>query len=160
MWLSSFKLTPTDYVNAAGIYGSSKAAVEHMTQVLGYELEPLGVRVLCALIGIVDTPMWEKQSQLALPPNSVYRPVQQVIDQVRAADKGVKPTGRNSATPEATARAIIRHILKGRSGLVWVGGMAKRLKWLIKLFPVSMVFRLMNKGRGIDALKGSLVETA
>jgi short-subunit dehydrogenase len=126
-----------------------------MSEVLRYELEPLGVRVLCALIGIVDTPMWDKQKPLALPANSLYRPVQGIIDQVRSAEKGAKPTGRDSATPEATGRAIIRHILQGRTGFVWVGGMAGRLKFLINWLPPSVVFKIMNKSRGLEALRNA-----
>ncbi|KAB5530403.1 putative short-chain dehydrogenase/reductase [Coniochaeta sp. 2T2.1] len=135
-----------------GIYGSSKAAVKHMSEVLRYELEPLGVHVICALIGIVDTPMWDKQEQLALPANSIYKPVQTLIDHVRAAGEGAKPTGRDTATPEATGRAIIDHIQAGRSAVVWVGGMARRLKFLINWLPVRVVFKMMNKGRGAYVL--------
>ncbi|RYP74976.1 hypothetical protein DL771_002624 [Monosporascus sp. 5C6A] len=38
-----------------GIYSSSKAAVKQLSEILRVELEPLGVRVVTALIGAVDT---------------------------------------------------------------------------------------------------------
>ena len=139
-----------------GIYGSSKAAVKHMSEVLQYEMGPLGVHVICALIGIVDTPIWDKQEQLALPANSLYKPVQSLIDHVRAAGEGAKPTGRDTATPQATGRAIINHILAGRSGVIWVGGMARRLKFLINWMPAGVVFKMMNKGRGSHSLHKAL----
>ncbi|KAI1159137.1 putative short-chain dehydrogenase/reductase [Nemania serpens] len=64
-----------------GIYSTSKAALKQLSDVLRVELELLGVRVVTAVIGAVDTNIFSNShpDALRMPSNSYYEPIRQFL---------------------------------------------------------------------------------
>ncbi|KAK8047613.1 NADPH-dependent 1-acyldihydroxyacetone phosphate [Apiospora saccharicola] len=80
-----------------GIYSTSKAAAKQLSEVLRVELEPLGVRVVTAIIGAVDTPIFENShpGPLKMPSTSYCEPIRPFISEIREGKK--QPEGLTSA---------------------------------------------------------------
>ncbi|KAI0842741.1 putative short-chain dehydrogenase/reductase [Hypoxylon sp. FL0890] len=61
-----------------GVYNSSKAAMTFLSETWKIELEPLGVRVVTAMIGAINTQIYTKY-EMALPQDSYYKPIEDII---------------------------------------------------------------------------------
>ncbi|ROV97082.1 hypothetical protein VMCG_07541 [Cytospora schulzeri] len=61
-----------------GVYNSSKAAVTHLSETFRIELAPLGVRVVTAMVGSVDTQIYQKYD-VTMPAESWYKPIEPFI---------------------------------------------------------------------------------
>ncbi|RAL09581.1 putative short-chain dehydrogenase/reductase [Aspergillus homomorphus CBS 101889] len=113
-----------------GIYNSSKAAETWLLETLRIEMEPLGVRVIAAMVGEVETNIYQNGLRtLKLPADSYYRSVEHII-----ADQAAGKLQTKNERPEVTARNLVRDVLSGRSGFTWRGGVAgtaRLASWLL-----------------------------
>ena len=125
-----------------GIYNTSKAAETWLSETLRIELEPLGVRVVTAMVGEVDTNVYANGNAgkpLKLPPTSYYRSIEDIIAK---QSQGLLADANES--PAVTARNLVRDVLGTTSGQVWRGGNAGKAKVASWLFPTVLVSSLMT----------------
>ncbi|KAK3685827.1 putative short-chain dehydrogenase/reductase [Podospora appendiculata] len=134
----------------SGIYNSSKAAEVTISETLRLELAPLGVRVLTAMVGAVQTPIHENAGELKLPETSYYQAARKIISDQRA---GVLKT--NCEAVDVTARNLVQDVESGRSGQVWRGGMAYTVRNLVWLLPRAILDRAANGMRGLELVKAA-----
>ncbi|KAI0891083.1 putative short-chain dehydrogenase/reductase [Annulohypoxylon nitens] len=133
-----------------GMYSTSKAAVKQLSEVMRIELEPLGVRVVTALIGLVDTHIFANSTvdEFRMPSNSYYEPVRQFIVDTREGRKAAK-----LENVDVTARYLVDDILGGAKGCIWRGALSTECKWLSTYLPFWLMDILNNKARGLVELK-------
>ncbi|KAF9768313.1 hypothetical protein IL306_014404 [Fusarium sp. DS 682] len=127
---------------------SSKAALTFISETLKIELEPLGVRVVTAMVGAVNTQIYAG-SDVVLPADSWYKPIE---DTIRLQANGTMQLPNNEAV-EVTARSIIRDTLSGRRGKIWRGGEAGMASIGSWLFPTWLVETILHKHRGLSSLR-------
>jgi 1-acylglycerone phosphate reductase len=130
---------------AVGVYSSSKVAAKQISETLRIELQPLGVTVITAMIGAVHTPIHDKAGELVLPEGSYYQSVRETINDQR---KGMTKPG--SQQVDVTAKNLVNDIVAGRAGLVWRGGTATLVRYLVWLLPSGLFEHVVNDGRGLN----------
>ncbi|KAL1881217.1 hypothetical protein Daus18300_001068 [Diaporthe australafricana] len=128
---------------------SSKAAVTFISETLKLELQPLGVRVVTAMVGAIGTNLYENKAPFALPPDSYYKPIEGIIAS-QAAGALQDP---NNEDVSVTAGNIMRDVVGGRSGQIWRGGEAGRASILSWLIPTKIRERILHQERGLYQLK-------
>lgn len=74
--MKSFQLTSWSH---SGSYAGSKRATELMADTLRLELVPFNVKVLCIATGAVRTLGQTYFSDLKLPDNSLYKPIEETV---------------------------------------------------------------------------------
>ncbi|RYP01783.1 hypothetical protein DL764_006070 [Monosporascus ibericus] len=133
-----------------GVYSSSKAAVKQLSEILRVELEPLGVRVVTALIGAVDTQIFDNShpDSFNMPSDSYYQPIRQFIVDQREAKKQPK-----MEHVDVTARHLVNDVLGGAKGLIWRGAASTDAKWLSWLLPTWALEMATNGTRGLSELR-------
>ncbi|KUI69407.1 NADPH-dependent 1-acyldihydroxyacetone phosphate reductase [Cytospora mali] len=133
-----------------GIYNSSKAAVTHLSETFRIELAPLGVRVVTAMVGSVDTQIYQKYD-VAMPADSWYKSVEPFI---KNQSRGKFQEQFNEPIDQV-AHNLVADTLKGRQGKIWRGGDAGMAKYASWLLPTWLFERILHQGRGIYELKRS-----
>ena len=111
------------------------------------ELQPLGIRVITAMVGAVHTPIHDKAGELELPTDSYYQSIRNVINEQRLGRK--KPGSQAAAL---TAKNLVHDIVAGRTGLIWRGGTATLVCYLGWLLPSSVFEYIVNDGRGLKEI--------
>jgi 1-acylglycerone phosphate reductase len=133
---------------AAGAYASAKAAVARMSEIMRLELEPLGVRVVTALLGSVDTPIFGKPGgQMKLPKTSYYYEIQENAYRQRMAHQG------ESMKVEPFAKELVNDILSGNRGPIWHGSFAALVRFATWACPQWYIDKSSNSDRGIELVK-------
>ncbi|CAD0086137.1 unnamed protein product [Aureobasidium vineae] len=127
-----------------GVYSSSKVAAKQISETLRVKMQPLGVRVITAMVGAAHTPIHDKAGELVLPAGSYYQSVRQTINDQR---QGLKKPGGQEV--DVTAKNPVDDIVAGRAGLVWRGGTATLVHYLGWMLPSSLFERVVNDGRGL-----------
>ncbi|KAK3376220.1 hypothetical protein B0T24DRAFT_618253 [Lasiosphaeria ovina] len=130
-----------------GVYNSSKAAMTFLSETLRIELRPLGVRVVTAMVGEVETTLYAGTAateSFSLPAGSHYKQVEAVIG--RQA-RGELQTSNERA--EITAGNIVRDVLSGTNGPIWRGGVAGFAKYATWLMPARLFEWILHKDRGV-----------
>ncbi|KAI1746387.1 hypothetical protein F4680DRAFT_19764 [Xylaria scruposa] len=135
-----------------GAYNSSKASVTFLSETLRIELEPLGIRVMTAMVGEVDTGFYTHVT-FCLPEGSHYKRVQEFV---RKQSFGELQT--NNEPARVTARNLARDVLSGRQGQVWRGGVAGTAKYASWLLPARLFEWFLHSGRGISQLRREVVD--
>jgi 1-acylglycerone phosphate reductase len=97
------------------------------------------------MIGAVHTPIHDKAGELVLPEGSYYQSVRETINDQR---KGMKKPG--SQQVDVTAKNLVNDIVAGRAGLVWRGGTATLVRYLVWLLPSGLFEHVVNDGRGLN----------
>jgi 1-acylglycerone phosphate reductase len=133
-----------------GMYSTSKAAVKQLSEVLHVELEPLGVRVVTALIGQVETSIFTNSHSdpLQTPPDSYYEPARQFIENQR--DSTAQP---QFESVDITARNLVNDILGGARGCIWRGRLATTAKWLSIWLPSWALEIITNGTKGLKEFR-------
>ncbi|OGE48177.1 hypothetical protein PENARI_c031G05465 [Penicillium arizonense] len=109
----------------AGIFASSKSAMARMSEILRFELEPLGVRVVTSICGSADTPMFAKPGgPMNLPEMSHYHGVQD------AAWKERMDHQRQATQVDVLAGKLVKDILGGNRGVIWHGALINSARGL------------------------------
>ncbi|RYO90884.1 hypothetical protein DL766_009703 [Monosporascus sp. MC13-8B] len=101
-----------------GAYNSSKTAMTFLSETLRMEMRPLGVRVVTAMVGEVETEFYNHDT-FSLPPDSHYKSIEAIIRKQSTGEMQV-----NNEKAWVTARNLVNDVLSGRSGQVWRGGVA------------------------------------
>ncbi|KAF4256005.1 hypothetical protein KXW98_001459 [Aspergillus fumigatus] len=141
--------------NRAGVYSSSKAAVMQISETLRLELAPLGVGVVCLMVGTVSTSFHENEPRVVLPAGSRYAAIRDVIAQWATGQSGPK-----GCSVEEFAESIVDDVLgasgSGSGGLVWKGPNSAAVRILSRWCPVWLLDRMMSNGQGLDELAKSV----
>ncbi|KAI1170515.1 putative short-chain dehydrogenase/reductase [Nemania sp. FL0916] len=135
----------------AGLYTTAKAAVKQLSETMRVEMDPLGVRVVTAVVGAVDTNFFKNEliQPFQLPENSYYKPIEKFLDGQRGG-KYVPPR----ENVDITARNIVNDVLGGANGCIWRGGKSTDAKWLTWLLPTWALERILDiRSRGLEELK-------
>lgn len=132
-----------------GVYNSSKASARWLSETLRIEMQPLGVRVITAMIGEVETQIYKKASTPpSLPKSSYYTSIKNLILQ-----QGTGQMQKENEKAEITAKNLVKDVLSGRDGHVWRGGVAGRAKYASWLMPERLFERLLHSSRGVYEVK-------
>ncbi|KAI9689619.1 MAG: putative secondary metabolism biosynthetic enzyme [Bathelium mastoideum] len=117
-------------------------------ETLKMELAPLGVRVVTAMVGAMETKLSDNR-EVSLPPGSYYKSIEGTI---KKQSRGEMQVSLNEAA-DVTARNLVKDTLSGRRGQIWRGGEAGRASVLSWLVPTALRERILNTERGIYQLK-------
>ncbi|KAH8884900.1 oxidoreductase [Thozetella sp. PMI_491] len=136
-----------------GIYSSSKAALNSLTNTLRVELSSFDVSVTTLMLGTVATPFADNgmTNGLTLPPNSRYILIEDVIGRwVSGEDipKGCSPT--------ELAESVVKDILGSKNpDHLWRGPQSS-MGWFISRFMPWWLIDTMAKGNGLTELSKRL----
>jgi len=127
-----------------GIFASSKAAETRLSETLRVELDPLGVRVVTAMCGSANTPMFNKPGgRMELPNTSYYYDVQEIAYKERISHQG------KAMKVELLVNELVKDIIRGRKGVIWHGSFASFVKFASWALPTTLVDRMVNAERGL-----------
>ncbi|KAI4860613.1 putative short-chain dehydrogenase/reductase [Hypoxylon rubiginosum] len=134
-----------------GVYNSSKAAKTFISETLRIELEPVGVRVVTAMVGEISTRIYSNAGgdsdgsfSPSLPEGSWYKPVEDII---RAQGRGELQL--NNEDPRVTAQNLVNDTLGGKRGKTWRGGVAGFASVASWLLPGRLFEWILHKDRGV-----------
>lgn len=116
-----------------------------LSETLRLELEPLGVRVITVMVGIVDTPINAKSDDLVLPENSYYRVIRDTIARFR--DGSAYPSKQD---PDVTAKNIVHDVVSGSSSYTWRGKSATIAWFCFTFIPNRFLVNMLNGDKGLD----------
>jgi 1-acylglycerone phosphate reductase len=112
----------------AGIYASSKAAINLVSETMRLELGLLHVRVISVITGFVASNFHANRSY-RLPPASPYHSYEEEI----VATLNDLPA--NVMTAEEVGSEVAQEALRGKSGEVYIGTQAWAGKWVLPYLP-------------------------
>jgi NAD(P)-dependent dehydrogenase (short-subunit alcohol dehydrogenase family) len=135
-------------MRVTGIYNSSKAALTFLSETMKLELEPLGVRVVTAMVGAIGTQIYTKHP-FSMPAGSWYAPIKKII----AKQASGEMQAPNNEPIEVTARNIVADTLGGRRGQIWRGGEAGAASVGSWLLPTRVREWLLHQHRGLRELR-------
>jgi 1-acylglycerone phosphate reductase len=119
-----------------------------MSEIMRMELEPLGVRVVTAVCGSVDTPMFNRPGgRMNLPRSSHYYDIQETAYTERTSHQG------DSMSVHVFAEQVISDILGGAKGQVWRGSFAGLVRFASCFFPQWRLDKGCNQGKGLELVK-------
>ena len=121
-----------------GLYNCSKAAVTMASDTLRLELQPLGVNVLTAMVGMVRSRFHDNLPPVVLPEDSFYRPVEKWI---RATTQVEENMDKHQMPIDKFAEELVGDILGGKTGHIYKGGMSSTLRLFKWLMPTWMLVR-------------------
>jgi 1-acylglycerone phosphate reductase len=121
-----------------------------MSEILRVELAPLGVRVVTSICGSADTPMFGKPGgHMALQETSYYHGIED------AAFKERMDHQLQATNVDVLAENLVKKILGGAKGTIWLGAFAPIIKWASWLNMTWLMDRLINSSRGLNKVKRS-----
>ncbi len=123
----------SEFLRWSGIYNSSKAAETWISETLRIEMEPLGVRVLTAMVGEVQTKIYQNNEPAKLPEGSYYSSVAKFI-----FDQGSGLMQTNNEDANVTAKNLVKDVMNGSRGQVWRGGVAGTARLASWLLPTRV----------------------
>ena len=124
---------PADVRMLAGVYSSSKAALNILSDTLRLELAPFGVSVLTVLVGTVSTPFHANEPDVQLPPTSRYALIRDTISKWAKGEAGPK-----GGSPDELAASLVDDVVGNGSGQVWKGANSGAVKFVSRWVPTSM----------------------
>lgn len=108
-------------------------------------MQGLGVRVITAMVGEVETNIYQNgRVPPSLPPSSYYASVKELIFR-----QGTGQMQTENEKASVTAANLVRDVLGGRDGHVWRGGVAGRAKYLHWMLPERLFERFLHSSRGV-----------
>ncbi|KAL2021076.1 hypothetical protein VTK56DRAFT_7495 [Thermocarpiscus australiensis] len=135
-----------------GVYSSSKAALNSLSDTLRLELAPFNVSVVTIMVGTITTHFHANEPAVVLPPSSRYAAIKDTISRWARGEAGPK-----GGSPEDLAESLVPDIVgKGKSAQVWKGPNAGAVKFVSRWVPSSVLDGLMANGQGLDELSKSL----
>lgn len=99
-------------------------------------MEPLGVRVITAMVGEVQTKIFQNSETPKLPEGSYYSSVAKFI-----FDQSAGVTQKNNEDAKVTANNLVKDVLTGARGQVWRGGIAGTARLASWLLPTRVLVR-------------------
>lgn len=132
-------------ISKLGVYNSSKASARWISETLRIEMQGLGVRVITAMIGEVETNIYQNaRAPPSLPPSSYYASIKDLIFQ-----QGTGQMQNENEKGSVTAENLVRDVLSGRNGHVWRGGVAGRAKYFHWMLPERLFEWFLHSSRGV-----------
>jgi len=120
-----------------------------LSENLRLELQPLGVRVIVAMVGAVKTEIYNKQD-FQLPASSLYGAAETAM-QRQATGQHQKDT---EETADVTAANIVRDVLdERRTGKIWRGGKAGTAQVATWLLPTTRIDKVLTRSSGFPELR-------
>lgn len=136
----------------SSIYSSSKAAIHLFASVLGFELEPMDVKVINIITGAVKTDIADERP---LYPDSIYQVdgMEEVIAKRRIMAKTSKPI-----SPEAYAKKVVTDFENSKIGKINYcrGSFASFMYWvqyLPRFIPINIFKRRFQMDHLFKVLK-------
>jgi 1-acylglycerone phosphate reductase len=118
-----------------GLYDSSKAAIAMASETMRLELRPLGVNVITAMVGMVESKFHDNLAEVQVKEDSLYKPAERWIK--LSATPGQGNMAQYEMPQDKFAARMADDILAGKSGKIWRGGVSTTsaiLKWLLPSF--------------------------
>ena len=134
------------------LYGASKSAMDMASETLRHEMEPLGVKVMTVVTGVVKTQIFSNAAPDPLPSDSPYKAAEEQI-QKRMRGEDIF----TFATVESFAQSVVNDALAGKSGHTYRAKLASLLKVLAAILPESVIDMIAKNGTGLDKVKASSV---
>lgn len=110
-----------------------------MSDILRIEMAPLGVRVITAMVGEVETQIYQGGQSYRLPENSLYKAVEQYI-----VKQGKGELQKNNEPADRVAKSLVNDVLSGMSGQTWRGGLAGTVKIVHWLLPSRLLVSIVG----------------
>lgn len=107
-----------------------------MSETLRLELAPLGVVVITAMLGNIESNFHSNDSWQGLPDMSRYKSVESQI--AKTAEGKIGPKMEKA---DDFARRFVEDVLSGTSGQVWRGAMAQTVRVLAYHAPTRVLVR-------------------
>lgn len=133
-----------------GIYHSSKAALAMYNDCIRLELEPLGVKVVNAVTGQVQSNIVANSSdRYHMADDSYYRAIQATIDKVRESSQGSR-----SVPTDVYAKSIVSQTLRANPPpRIYKGGLST-ISWVVSTFmPYWVIAFLTSRRSGMNELR-------
>jgi 1-acylglycerone phosphate reductase len=118
-----------------GLYDSSKAAITMASETMRLELRPLGVKVMTAMVGMVESKFHDNIAEVEVKEDSLYKPAERWIKLSATAGQG--NLTQYEMPLEKFSLRLAEDILAGKTGKVWRGGLSTAtavMKWLLPNF--------------------------
>ncbi|KAL4882264.1 putative hydroxybutyrate dehydrogenase [Aspergillus karnatakaensis] len=128
-------------------YAATKRSFEIYLDTLRLELSPFGVRVVSLVTGAVKSNGNSYFEDLALPENSLFKPVE---EQVLARAKWEDGVPREEA--QKWADRVVKRLTSGASGHLWEGIAAGTMWFMERVVPFWIMDRLVAMGTGLGKL--------
>lgn len=115
-----------------GLYDSSKAAITMASETMRLELKPLGIDVITAMVGMVESKFHDNLDEPQLRDDSLYKPAEKNIKMSSTPGAGLLQ--HYEMSQEKFSANLVDDILAGKSGKIWRGGMStmsRILSWLL-----------------------------
>lgn len=113
-----------------GYYNASKAAVNLLTDQLRVELEPLGVKAILVITGVVQTKFFENLPSVNLPENSVYAPARDIVEHAAAGSILLE----NAEDVDVYADKVVENALKKNPQTHQLAGAGAYKVWFAATF--------------------------
>lgn len=108
-----------------GFYNASKAATNHLTDILRQEMAPFGVKVILVITGVVKTNFFQHKKE-KLPEGSRYEVAKETVEGIMSGESFEK----YEADRKGYARTVVANALQGNpKARVWEGGVAGMMWW-------------------------------
>ena len=111
-----------------GVYGSSKAAINLVSETMRLELGLLHVRVITVITGFVSSNFHANRSY-RLPPGSPYNSYEEEIVTT------INDLPANAMSADEAGRQVAQDALQGKSGEIYIGTQAWAGKWVLPYLP-------------------------
>ncbi|KAL2126653.1 hypothetical protein VTI74DRAFT_474 [Chaetomium olivicolor] len=135
-----------------GVYASSKAALNSLSDTLRLELAPFNVSIVTIMVGTVATPFHTNEPDVVLPPSSRYTSIRDTINSWAKGEAGPK-----GGSVEEFAKSIVEDIVgNGKNAQVWKGANSGIVRFVSRWVPSSILDGMMSSGQGLDELSKSL----
>jgi 1-acylglycerone phosphate reductase len=121
-----------------GLYDCSKAALTMASDTLRLELQPLGVNVVTAMVGMVSSRFHDNLPPVVLPEDSFYKPVE---NSIRATTQVSEEMIKHQMPIDKFAKELVGDILAGKTGHIYKGGMSSTLRLFNWLMPTWILVR-------------------
>ncbi|QDS71182.1 hypothetical protein FKW77_010198 [Venturia effusa] len=115
-----------------GLYDSSKAAINMASETMRLELKPLGINVITAMVGMVESKFHDNLDEPQLRDGSLYKAAEKSI--TMSSTPGAGLLQQHEMSQEKFSANLVDDILAGKSGKIWRGGLSTTsgiLSWLL-----------------------------
>jgi len=141
-------IVPSPYL---GLYDASKAAVVMASETMRLELQPLGVKVITAMVGLVETKFADNLAEVQVLENSMWKPAEKWI-KMASAPARQESLKRFEMPLELFCLKMADDILAGKSGKIWRGGMSTISGIITWLLPSFILDYSLTSGRGLETI--------
>ncbi len=139
-------------VPLVGAYGASKFALEALSDSLRMEVRRWGIRVSVIQPGAVDTPIWDKGTQVAneYERNLPERAHELYGDAIRAIRKVSQQSHSRAVSPDKVVKAVLRALTARSPRTRYLVGMDARIQaFMRKILPDKLLDAVLLRMMGL-----------